>query len=83
VVEKPPSEAQNPPMADRASQSIYLGLGVVGLALLAFVMFRYLGGWRLALMNRKQQIRSLIFWLAVVVTAVAVYFYAQAQIPAD
>ena len=31
-------------MADRASQSIYLGLGVVGLALLAFVMFRYLGG---------------------------------------
>jgi hypothetical protein len=34
-------------------------------------------------MNRKQQIRSLIFWLAVVVTAVAVYFYAQAQIPAD
>jgi hypothetical protein len=44
VVEKPPREAQNPPMADRASQSIYLGLGVVGLALLAFVMFRYLGG---------------------------------------
>jgi len=44
VVEKPPRGAQNPPMADRASQSIYLGLGVVGLALLAFVMFRYLGG---------------------------------------
>jgi len=34
-------------------------------------------------MNRRQQIRSLIFWVAVVVAAVVVYFYAQAQMPSS
>jgi hypothetical protein len=33
-------------------------------------------------MNRTRQVRSLIFWVAVLVAAVVVYLYAQAQLPA-
>ena len=34
-------------------------------------------------MTRKQNVRMLVFWLAVVVAAVVVYLYAQSQIEAS
>jgi hypothetical protein len=49
---------------------------------MAGVAFLHLGSVRIA-MTRKQNVRMLLFWIAVVVAALVVYLYAQAQIEAS